>query len=146
MSVIFHVEKRFNIKGYTMYDILLHEENIIDKKVIYPYDLKYSEKWIHPLIIDIKEKIETEYGLLPKFVGLQHLLSTKFIWLDSPKVTRENEYNGLILIIIGGNRTVSINDNIYKINDGDYLCIGNDTDKIFISVSDKNSILITFFI
>ena len=144
MSVIFHVEKRFNIKGYTMYDILLHEENIIDKKVIYPYDLKYSEKWIHPLIIDIKEKIETEYGLLPKFVVLQHLLSTKFILSDELQI--KDEYNGLILIIIGGNRTVSINDNIYKINDGDYLCIGNDTDKIFISVSDKNSILITFFI
>ena len=144
MSVIFHVEKRFNIKGYTMYDILLHEENIIDKKVIYPYDLKYSEKWIHPLIIDIKEKIETEYGLLPKFVVLQHLLSTKFILSDELQI--KDEYNGLILIIVGGSRTVSIDDNIYEINDGDYLCIGNDTDKIFISESDKNTILITFVI
>ena len=76
---MFHEKHVFTLHGFTMFDILLKQEkfqhvDFFKRSVcrIDSEDLKSSEKWKHPLIIDMKDKIEDKYGMLVRgvFVNL----------------------------------------------------------------------------
>lgn len=76
-QVVFHDKKKFTLHGFSMYDILISQEKFqyvnYFKRSVNRIDLHdLDSKWKHPLIIDMKEKIESDYGVkvLGVFINL----------------------------------------------------------------------------
>lgn len=118
-EVSFHHKKKFTLRGKTMFDILVHQEDFqfvkkLKRSISHTVDieeLKSTEKWRHPLIIDMKEKIEEEYGMRVKSVVL-NLYKSGEKYTDY--TTNKSIENGVFIVTIGGDRVLLAKNNKTK--------------------------------
>ena len=117
-----------------MFDILLLEQEFqylnYFKRSVCKIDLEdLNEKWKHPLVIDMKEKIQDQYGVRVKGVFV-NLYNSGDDYAPYHKDSYEN-INGVFMVSIGGSREfLTKNDETNKITkylleDGDLLFFNN---------------------
>lgn len=138
-GVMFHEKHIFTLHGYTMFDILLKQENFqyvdfFKRSVcrIVIEDLKLSEKWKHPLIIDMKEKIEEKYGMLVRGVFLNLYEGDNY----APYHRDTYNGNGVFTVSVGGARMLyNKNESTgvvtkHLLEDGDLFYFNNDFNNV----------------
>jgi hypothetical protein len=142
-GVMFYEKHKFTLHGFTMFEILQKQEEFkyieYFKRSVCRIDISdLKEKYKHPLIIDIKEKIEELYGMrvLGVFLNLY----------EGGYVHEGDDYaqyykdkcckNGIFTVSVGGLRMLYIrneNTNIvtkHLLEDGDLFFFNNDFNNI----------------
>lgn len=134
-EVSFHIKHKFTLHGFSMYELLVDEETFQYNdhfkkgvKGIHVEDLKSSERWKHPLVIDMKEKIEETYGM-----RVQGAFLTLYKDGNDHSSFHQEEYkgNGIFVVSIGGSRMFCVKDSTsrmktYKLEDGDVFYFNNE--------------------
>lgn len=129
----FNIKHKFTLNGYTMYDVLITQEKFqyndyFKRKVCFIDGKDLNEKWKHPLIIDMKEKIE-QYGMKIKCVFI-NLYENGNDYHDN-LYGDENVFN----IFIGGSRILLAKNKEtnetkkYLLNDGDLYFFNSEFNK-----------------
>ncbi len=155
---MFHVKNKFNLHGFSMMDIILsqEEESLIRKStnsVLFfnELNIKYDNKWRHPLVIELKEKIENEYNvkLEASLLSLYNDGNDHTLFISDIL-----ESKGLFILSFGHKRILSTEKenkikNKIVINDGDMLFFNyNSKQKYSIpkieKLKDKTLILVFF--
>jgi len=128
-SMFFHEKGKFTLHGFTMYDVLITQEKFqyieFFKRSAMRIDLPegLSEKWMHPLIGSIRDKIEDEYGMKVKGIFGNHYENGNH-YAPYHKDTY-GEGKGVFTVSIGGTRMFyTKNDKTglvakHKLEDGD---------------------------
>lgn len=136
-DVVFHIKHKFTLHGFTMYDILMNQETFqyihYFKRSVCRIDIcDLDEKWKHPLIIDMKEKIENEFGMKVRGVFLN-------LYKDGDDYApyHRDSYggNGVFTVSVGGKREfLTKNDKTgkitkYMLEDGDLFFFNSEFNK-----------------
>jgi alkylated DNA repair dioxygenase AlkB len=157
-SVSFHIKNKFNIHGFSLFDILIEQEQFeyqhYFKRSVLRIDRDDFELYKHPIIIDLKNKIENEYGFRIKGIFVN-------LYKDGSNYTpyHKDTYGGtgIFTVSVGGSRQFSVkNDNSkevtkYILEDGDLFYFNskfNEENKHSITLTKKNvepRISIVFF-
>lgn len=131
-DITFHIKGKFKLHGFTMYDVIFEQEKFVidisDRSVCY-VTFEYDNKWRHPLLIDIKEKLQDMYG-----ISIKNAILNLYNDGDDHDIyhscSREN--NGIFIVSIGGTRiflTRNKSSGIvtkYLLEDGDLFFFNNE--------------------
>ena len=160
-EVSFHVKHKFTLHGFTMFDLLIDEEKFEYNDHFKRYvrgihidDLKSSERWKHPLVIDMKEKIEETYEM-----RVQGVFMSLYRNGDDYSPFHREEYNGkgVFIVSIGGSRVFCVkNENNkmdkYMLEDGDVFFFNDEFNRKYtnsipkIKNFNKQNIIIMLFV
>lgn len=127
-SVWFHEKKKFTLHGFTMYDVLITQEKFqyVDyfKRSVLRIDLpeELCEKWMHPLIGSMRDRIEEDYGMKVKGIFGNHYKDGEYAPYHKDSY---GDGKGVFTVSIGGTRMFyTKNDKTgvvtkHKLEDGD---------------------------
>lgn len=124
-STWFHEKAKFTLHGFTMYDVLITQEQFqrveFFKRSVLRIDIPY-EKWMHPLIGSIHTRIENEYGMVVKGIFVNHYDGDDYAPYHKDSY---GDGKGVFTVSIGGTRMFyTKNDKTglvtkHKLEDGD---------------------------
>ncbi|MDD4930858.1 MAG: hypothetical protein PHG66_01730 [Candidatus Colwellbacteria bacterium] len=129
-SMWFHEKGKFTLHGFTMYDVLITQEQFqyveYFKRSVLRIDLPegLSEKWRHPLIGSMRDRIENEYGMKVKGVFGNHYEKEGNDYAPYHKDSY-GDGKGVFTVSIGGTRMFYTKDDKtgvvtkHKLDDGD---------------------------
>jgi alkylated DNA repair dioxygenase AlkB len=128
MSVIFHVKNKFNLHGFSMMpclqpEISLQYKENLKRSVCHISQQDLIELYKYPLIIDMKNHIEENYGVRISRVTCNLYKNGEFC----PYKNSGENNSGIFMISVGDSRflTTKSNDNKhieeYLLSDGDLL-------------------------
>lgn len=126
-SVFFHNKHEFTLCGFSMYDIFIEQEKFTHVNILH---IKNPiEKWQHPLISNMKEKIEELYGMSVKNVIVKLYNNGE----ESDQYHCETD-SSIFIISLGCSRILLVknDDNVvskYVLEDGDLFFFNSDFNK-----------------
>lgn len=129
-SMWFHEKGKFTLHGFTMYDVLITQERFqyveYFKRSVLRIDLPNGliEKWMHPLIGSMRDRIENEYGMKVKGIFGNHYEKEGNDYAPYHKDSY-GDGKGVFTVSIGGTRMFYTKDDKsgvvtkHKLEDGD---------------------------
>jgi hypothetical protein len=109
LCVFFHEKKKYTLNGYSMFPILFDQEkNALKLFSRTLYKIEEKEPWFHPLVSDMKVKIEKEYK---KEVNSIYLNFFSYSGKEEEEEERKEKYNtyegnGSYIFLTGNDRNI----------------------------------------
>ena len=138
----------FNLLGFSMLPILLEEINFSDLGLCVFDNSDLTEKWQHPLIIDMRDKLREKYGLFIRKINANLCKqNTKIEDIVNANIVD----TGISLVNIGGKSILHIQEEErvldHILEDGDMVFFDMNfllNNSISIEKKDKMSVILTF--
>jgi len=139
MAFIDLIKNKFNLlHGYSMYEVLLTQEQFVyndffKRSVLRLDSEELIEKWKHPLVVDIKEKLQKEYNC-----SISSAFLNKYITEEDYCKYHQDTYqdvNIIFIISLGGARKFYTKHNEtgevikYDFEDGDLMIFNDEFNK-----------------
>ena len=121
-GTVLHTKNIFTLMGFSMYDILIEQEkfvydNNMKKHIVNIDSSELREKWLHPLLSEMTNKIEQLYEVRVNRVRL-NLYKNGDKYDDNNDDIFKTKYSSVFIVTTGASRYFS---DEYLLEDGDML-------------------------